>query len=124
MENFDPLLIRNINALKNLKENNKALILDDIDWSNISREEKIHLIDKNQISQIRVLYNVINQHPDIIKVVTSNSVSDLLSFFDQNSAISRRLKHIDLKRPMFIVQNTLQQNNITITLVSEKPKLN
>ncbi len=53
VENFNPLLIRNLNALKDLKEDNKVLIMDQ---NSIPRETKIHLLDKDFPSPIRVLY--------------------------------------------------------------------
>jgi hypothetical protein len=37
-QDYAPLLIKNINSLKDLKEEKKTLILDKIDWSFISRE--------------------------------------------------------------------------------------
>jgi hypothetical protein len=88
------LLVRNLNTLKELTEANRALIFDDIDWSKITREEKIHLIDKDYVSAIRVLYGCINLDPTLIKVITSNKSSDLINFWDLDEAIVRRIKHI------------------------------
>jgi hypothetical protein len=69
LKDFNPLLVRNLNSLKDLKEDNKALILDYLDWSDISRKTKIHLIDKEYPSYIRILYGVIKVSGDLIKVV-------------------------------------------------------
>ncbi len=71
LNEYNPLLVRDLNTLKDLKDSNPALIFDDIDWKNISREEKIHLLDKDYESDIRVLYGTI----DLVKVVTSNNAS-------------------------------------------------
>lgn len=51
-KNEVPLLVRELNSLKNLKRKHTALIFDDIDWSNVSRENKLHLLDKERSSAI------------------------------------------------------------------------
>lgn len=45
---FNPLLIKEINALKDLKPQNKALILDDVDWKDVSSETKLSIFDKDE----------------------------------------------------------------------------
>jgi hypothetical protein len=110
LNEYNPLLVRDINGLKLLKDENKALILDDLNWSDIPRETKIHLLDKDFNSNIRVLYSVVDLPAAIIKVVTSNNAHDLLNTFDVDKAIERRIIHINVDKPMYSVQ----QNNITI----------
>lgn len=126
---YNPLLIHDINGLKDLKEDNKALILDDLNWSRISRETKIHLLYKEYNSQIRILYYVVNLPPGIIKVVTSNKSTDLLSMFDDDKSIQRRLVHVHVDLPMYVQNNS--QNNITINVnlvnkqeINEKNQIN
>lgn len=58
-EKYNPLFIRDINGLKNLREDHSAIVLDDIQWSDISRQVKIHLLDKSRSSEIRVLYSTV-----------------------------------------------------------------
>lgn len=114
LDKYNPLLVRNLNSLKNLKDSNQAVILDDLDWKDISREEKIHLLDKDYESIIRVLYGTVSLSPDLIKVVTSNNPSDLINLWDNNDAISRRITHVDVQSPMFV------QNNVTINISINK----
>jgi hypothetical protein len=110
LNEYNPLLIRDLNGLKNLREDNKALIFDDLDWNNISRETKIHLLDKEFDSQIRILYAVVDLPSKIIKVITSNNPHDLLRTFEADKAIERRIVHVNIDEPIY----SLQQNNIFI----------
>lgn len=120
LENFNPLLIRDLNALKDLKQDNKTLIMDDINWNSIPCETKIHLLDKDFNSQIRVLYSVVDLPPNLIKVITSNNKLDLLNMWCVDEAISRRLSHVEVTTPMFV-----QQNKFYINLnVQESEKIN
>ncbi len=115
LKDFNPLLIRELNSLRKLESSRKALIFDDINWSEISREQKIHLLDKDRSSDIRVLHDTPHIPSDLIKVVTSNNPNELISLFEKDVAIDRRIKHVLLKSPLFTVNNFIQ-NNITITL--------
>jgi hypothetical protein len=119
LKGWNPLLITEINSLKNLKSDHKAIIFDDIAWSKFSREDKIHLLDKERTADIRVLYDVIKLPSEVLKVVTSNDPSDLINIFDTDKAILRRIKHIHLEKPLFNIENFVQ-NNITINLNSNE----
>lgn len=112
LDGYNPLLIRDINGLKNLKDDNRALILDDLNWANIPREVRIHLFDKDIDSQIRILYAVVDLPATLIKVVTSNNAHDLLNTFEADKAIERRITHVHVDKPMY----SLKQNNIFINL--------
>lgn len=120
LREFNPLLITELNSLKNLRDDNKAIIFDDIKWSEISRETKIHLFDKNRPSAIKILYQVVDLGSDIIKVVISNNPNDLISLWDEDKAISRRISHVPIEKPLFsntsitININNIQ-NNIQLT---------
>lgn len=52
--NLNPLLVRDINALKNLTSEHNAIIFDDLDCSKFSSENLIHLFDVMRDTQIRV----------------------------------------------------------------------
>jgi hypothetical protein len=108
LENYNPLIIRDVNGLKELKEDNKALIFDDIEWSSIPRETKIHLIDKEYVSDIRILYGVAKLSDNLIKVVISNNSQDLVSLWSKNDdAIARRLVHVNVDDPMYSDQKNI-----------------
>lgn len=109
LKDFNPILITEINALKYLTDENKAIIFDDLDWSNISRETKIHLFDKDRLSNIKIIYQSVSLKPDVIKAIISNRSYDLLG--DKDEAISRRLRHVRVTKPIFN-----QINNITFNI--------
>jgi hypothetical protein len=101
LKDFNPILITDINALKDLKSSNKAIIFDDIDWLSIPRETKIHLFDKNRCSNIKIIYQTVKLVPDLVKAVISNNSEDLISVWDDDKAISRRISHVKINGPIF-----------------------
>lgn len=109
LESHNPLFISDINGLKNLKGENKSIIFDDVDFSKLTREEILHLVDKERDSDIRVLYDVVKISSDVIKVITSNKIEGILDIKDE--AIRRRIREVKVKKPMYLVTNT---NNITL----------
>lgn len=120
LKDYNPLLVRNINSLKDLKDDNKAVILDDLDWSSIPRETKIHLLDKEYPSDIRVFYGVAKLGDDLIKVGISNNPKDLLNLWSKNDdAIERRICHVNVNAPMYYVQNNIF---INFNLITENKK--
>lgn len=64
LEKYNPIRINNINALKNLTSEHKAIIFDDLNWKNMD-----HLLEKARSSDIRIIYNVVNLPSDLIKAV-------------------------------------------------------
>lgn len=115
LKDLNPLLITDINSLKYLSSNHKAIIFDDINWSKIEREDKIHLLEKVREVDIKIIYQVIRIPADLTKVVISNNPKDLLDLWDEDKAINRRIKHIHLDKPLFkqeanIIINYFEQN--------------
>lgn len=80
-------------------------MFDDLTWSKLSQEEKIHLLDKDYPSQIRILYDMDEIPEKLLKVVTSNTESDLLNPLDKDDAIRRQVHHIQVNYPLFVQQN-------------------
>jgi hypothetical protein len=118
LKDYNPILITDINALKDLKASNKALIFDDIDWSNISRETKIHLLDKNRPANIKIIYQSVKIPSSIVKAVISNNPGDLINIFDKDEAIDRRISHVEISKPIFTQVN----QKITINIFNNNVK--
>ena len=84
---YNPLLIKQINALKDLKFENKALILDNFDSKNGSRKTKLSIFDKDKSGKVRVLYDFVMITWDIIKVIISNfekNIDHIINLSDLN----------------------------------------
>lgn len=120
LKDYNPILITDINALKELKSSHKAIIFDDINWSVIPREVKIHLLDKNRTSNIKIIYQSVKLPSTLVKAVTSNNPQDLLSFWDNDDAITRRIRHVHLEQPLFNQINHI--NNLTINFINKNNK--
>ena len=127
---YNPLLIKEINALKELKPENKVLILDDLDWKDVSRETKLSIFDKDESAQVRVLYDCVTVPSDIIKVVISNfdkNIDDILNVPQLNyverretaDSIRRTIRKIILKEFLINqkITNSVVTNNIIINSI-------
>lgn len=91
--------------------------MDDIDinWVDVDREKRINLLEKVRNSDIRIIYESVTLSSDLIKVVISNSLESLKSYFFEDKAIDRRLYHVDLKKPLFD-KNIVQNANVIINV--------
>lgn len=110
LKDYNPILITDINALKDLRREHNAIIFNDIDWSIIPHETKIHLFDKNRSSKVKIIYQYIEVPSSPVIAVISNKKEDLLSIFDEDKAIKRRIRHVEISKPMF-TQNNISVNN-------------
>lgn len=50
---------------------------------------------------IKIIYQVVKLSSELIKVVISNNSKDLIDFWDEDKAILRRIRHINIDKPMF-----------------------
>lgn len=103
---LNPILIKDLNRLRDLKSSNKAIILDDVDLSKLSSEELITLFDKTRDSEVRVLYDVIKISKDVIKTMTTNDLKKIVpdsSYFEPESrkAIRRRIYEIEVDEKLY-----------------------
>lgn len=105
LKDFNPILITDINALKDLKPEHKAIIFDDIDWFNIPREVKIHLLNKTRPSNIKIVYQTVKLPSSLVKAVISNNPEDLIN----DKAIARRICHVHINEPIFNQINQINQ---------------
>lgn len=100
-KDLNPILITDVNALKDLNPEHKAIIFDDMPWDNIARETKLHLLKKSKSSSIKIIYQTVKLKPELVKAVVSNNSSDLISIFDKDKAIHSRISHVKLEGPIF-----------------------
>jgi hypothetical protein len=49
-------LTTEFSVLKNRKDDNKAIIFEDTNWLNVSRETKVHLFQKSRFSDTKILH--------------------------------------------------------------------
>jgi hypothetical protein len=104
--NFDTFFVRDINSLADKQmEENTALLFDDISLANKSREEKIHMYDLENNSQIRVLYGIAYLPAGTPRAFTTNKIDRLVGTIDLNAVpeeISRRLVLVNIKKSLKI----------------------
>ncbi len=53
---YNSFIITNRNTLKSVTSEHGAVIFDDINWSKIDTDTKIHLLDKLKQSDIKIIY--------------------------------------------------------------------
>lgn len=113
VKHLNPLFINNINQLKDLKPENKAIIFDDIDARSLTREEKIALIDKDNNRTIRILYGLGKLSKTLDRIITTNRPEDFDLHLEE---IARRITHINLgDKPLIInvkIDNIINNSNI------------
>lgn len=101
-----PVLIRDINILGHENINtDTGLIFDDISLRDVSREVKIHHLDTENESQIRVLYKVVRIPKNTIRIFTTNVLENLVCEPFSNSIpseIARRVSIVEIKKCMQI----------------------
>lgn len=119
LKDFNPFLVTDINGLKDLTPEHKAIIFDDMHWDNIPRETKLRLLEKNRPSNIKIIYQTVKLTPDLVKAVISNNPNDLINLWNTDKAIDRRISHIEISKPIFN-----QYNQITINIFNKEEKEN
>ncbi len=73
LEEFNPIVIRDIRGLKSFSEDNKAIIFEDINWKNIEIIEKVALFGRTRPARITILYQTLIVDPSIIVVVVEDT---------------------------------------------------
>lgn len=76
------LRITDINNLKDIRTEHSALILDDLDWTDIKNVTKISLFDKDSFNNIRILYSTVMLNPNLLKIVLTNNIEPILGEWD------------------------------------------
>ena len=93
------LIVSEINDLKHFAASDfNAIIFDDLDFTQMSRENIIHLVDSDEDRNIRILYGTALIPSKTSKIFTLNYIRSLPHSNDQ--AIKRRTIHCELTKPI------------------------
>ena len=92
----DVKIIRDINELGNITiTENTGILFDDISLFHLSRESKIHLLDLETTSQIRILYGIATIPASTARIFTTNNLNSLFSgkeYMGHPKELIRRVK--------------------------------
>jgi len=80
-----------------------ALLFDDISLAKRTREEKIHIFDTENTSQIRILYGVAIIPSNIPRAFTTNKLDRVIGSIDLNEVpkeIARRVTAVNIEEPL------------------------
>jgi hypothetical protein len=119
LENYNPMLIKDLNKLGDLNSKIKAIILDDTNWEKVDKETILGLTDKTRPYDLRILYKTVEISNTLIKVILLNN--DKFDY-SEDDPISRRIRKIFLKSSMINISNVSITNNLNISLNCEKEK--
>jgi DNA polymerase III delta prime subunit len=102
---LNPFLVKDLNILRELTPLNKAIIFDDISISHLDAMQKLSLFDKEQDTQLRILYKSIRINQSTIKAFTKNDLESLLPSDDTYfEAMKRRVAIVTIDKPLFNIQ--------------------
>ena len=95
------LFIRSKHALKEFKVGfHEAILLDDINPDEFTREELIHLSDSENDSQIKILYGYASIPARTVRIITTNRIEAYLKYGD---VIKRRVTKVEIIKPHFSI---------------------
>ena len=93
------LIVSEINDLRRFMDSDfNAIIFDDLDFTKMSRENVIHLVDSDEDRNIRILYGTALIPSKTSKIFTLNYMHSLPHSNDQ--AIKRRTLYCELMKPI------------------------
>jgi len=100
-KNLNSIFIRNKHALKGFSPDaHQAILFDDIDPDEFTREELINLLDTESESQIKILYAYVAIPPKTVRIVTTNR---LKSYTKHGEVVSRRIIPVHIEKPQFLL---------------------
>lgn len=116
--NLNTVFIRDINALRELEAGikNPALLFDDVSLAERTREEKIHIFDLENTSQLRILYAAVDIPSRTPRVFTTNHVEDVIGF-NPSEEIKRRIHLVFIDKPLKI---SIERITRTVKTVTER----
>ena len=98
------LFIRSKHALKEFKVDfHEAILLDDINPDEFTREELIHLSDSENDSQIKILYGYASIPAKTVRIITTNRIEAYLKYGD---VIKRRLTKVEITKSHFSIPSS------------------
>ena len=94
---LEPLLINDYNSLRDFKQDfHRAIIIDDIDLSKLSREVIIKLFDSSDEATFDVKYGPVRIPANTPRFIASNKTLSLMMKFGDDEAINRRVITINV----------------------------
>lgn len=113
----DVKIIRDINELGNIIiTEDTGILFDDISLSHLPRESKIHLLDLETTSQIRILYGIATIPASTSRIFTTNNLNSLFSgkeYIGHPKELTRRVKLVPIDTCMKLCIEEIEEK-ITI----------
>lgn len=102
-QNIKFLLIRNVHGLKDYEPQiHKAVIFDDIFFEKeLSSEEHIGILDTANLSNVRILRDLIRIMQNTLRIFTSNDALNLLKNQTNNKAVLSRYFILNINKSLF-----------------------
>ena len=102
------LFVRSKHALKEFRVGfHDAILLDDINPDEFTREELIHLCDSENDSQIKVLYGYASVPGGTLRIITTNRLEAYLKYGD---VIKRRVTKVEILKPNFSIPSSFSSS--------------
>jgi len=113
------IFCRDKNSLRyeSIRTDLSGIVYDDMNLSDFSREEIIHMFDTENISQIRVLYGLIMVPPGVPRIFTTNDPYRVLGSWPYGrtpTEILRRVALVDVKKPVYQLNLNFNITNVII----------
>lgn len=103
---LNPLYVTELQQLVNLKDTNDIIILDDLNSFKIGRQTKLSLIDVECQKMIRILHEITIIKKGIPRIVLLSRLERFIDSFDDTNALERKIKYINLEKPLFVINNS------------------
>jgi hypothetical protein len=104
-------------------DENIALLFDDISLANKTREEKIHIFDLENTSQVRVLYGIAIIPAGTPRAFTTNKLDRVIGSINLDEVpkeIDRRITAVNIEEPLKICLKRTVIDEIEITFPNKK----
>lgn len=118
--NLNTIFVREMNAMKELGTGikNPALLFDDISLSKKTREEKIHILDLENTSQLRILYAITDTPSGTPRVFITNKLEDIIGVTAPKE-IKRRVYLVNVDKSLIIAMKRTTTETKTVTKTQE-----
>lgn len=109
LQDKNPLTVTHIEKLKDFDQNiHESILYDDVDFSKMSREEVIRIIDNEFPRDIRYRYGFKTIPPGILKIITSNK--EFFTKYQNLEEIKRRIVTSKIEKKLFNKNINIQLN--------------
>ena len=112
----DVKIIREINELGKITiTENTGLLFDDISLFHLPRESKIHILDLETTSQIRILYGIATIPASTVRIFTTNNLDSLLcgkEYMWYPKELIRRVKLVSIDTCMKLRIEEIEEKTI------------